>query len=393
MAPRGHGKTTVVTVSEITRRLLADPDRRVLLASNTHDQAQAIYRMIRDLLSKVVVRDNLFVNPVDRARAGELWMRRRRKIHKEASLTALGVFGPITLRHFDDIFVDDAIDFENTRSAAQRRKFKEWVGMTLLPTLEPGGSAHWVGTRYHSDDFYGAELLDKGKYPGLVWNRGTHRALLEDGRAIWPERFGVDELQAVRRQVGPAIFAAQYMNDASLMQGMIFRHEWFRYFNEPPQELAVYAGFDPAISQKEQADFSALVVLGRKDQDLFVLDAMRGHWTFEEQVRVIGSAVHKWRPLVIGIEDVAYQRALIETCRRMGMPVVAVNRRVDKVARAYAIQGHFESGRIRFPSGGRLNDLQAELLVFPEGEHDDLFDALEMAIEQALKSCVDIFVL
>ncbi|MDP8256758.1 MAG: phage terminase large subunit [Candidatus Alcyoniella australis] len=393
LAPRGHAKTTVVTISEIVRRLLADRDCRILLASNTQDQARAIYRTVRELLQKQITPCGLFGDPIERSIINELWLTKRKKIHKEASLTALGVFGALTLRHFDQIFVDDALDFENTRSATQRKKFREWVGMTLLPTLEPGGHIHWVGTRYHNQDFYGAELLDQARYPTLVWNQGSHRALLEDGGALWPERFSVQELEQIRQQVGSTIFAAQYLNDTQFMRGTIFREQWFRYFHEPPQDPAIYIGFDPAISQSEQADYSALAVVGRTGQDLYVLEAYKGRWTFDEQLRLLALAAQKWRPLTIGIEDVAYQRALIETCRNNGLPVVAVPRRTDKVSRAYVMQGLFESGRIYFPAAGRLHELEAELTAFPEGEHDDLFDALETAIGQAQRPHVGIILI
>ena len=393
LAPRGHAKTTSVTVSEIVRLLLIDRNRRVLLVSKTQDQAEAISRQIASLLRSEMIRGICGCDPIKHGTLKEIWMRGRTAVHKEANLSAHGSETEITLRHFDDVFIDDVITFENTRKATRRAEFANWFGSTLKPCIMETGAVHWIGTRYHAEDFYGSHLLDTARYPDMVLNRGTHQALLSEDAALWPERFSVQWLKAERREMGSALFAAQYQNDASQMRGSIFKPEWFTYYDAQPEGLAVYLGFDPAISQSEQADYSALCAVGRLGSDLFVLDTMRGRYTFDQQINLLVEQCKRWRPITLGIEDVAYQRALIDTCRNKGLPVASVPRHVDKVARAYGIQGLFETAKIKFPTGGKLHELEAELLAFPEGEHDDLFDALETAIGQANRPLMDIVIL
>jgi predicted phage terminase large subunit-like protein len=79
---------------------------------------------------------------------------------------------------------------------------------------------------------------------------------------------------------------------------------------------------------------------------------------------------------------------LVQDAERL-MPVRRIDRTVDKVARAYWLQPLFENRQILFPDKSiRHGDWQAledELLLFPQGEHDDLFDALQTMCDVALQ--------
>ncbi len=73
------------------------------------------------------------------------------------------------------------------------------------------------------------------------------------------------------------------------------------------------------------------------------------------------------------------------------MPVGRLERTTDKVARAYWLQAFFENGQILFPDKALIRDYSTwqamldELLLFPQAEHDDLFDGLQTMVEGAMK--------
>lgn len=389
LAPRGHGKSTILTVAYTLKRLLERPDTRALIASNTAAQAEGFLREIRAHLENqpLIVRA---CGPL----AGSPWNERELSLAsrllsgKEPSLTALGVLGPVISRHYDLIILDDVVDEEAARSSLGRRRLRTWYFKELLPTLEPDGELHLVGTRYHRDDLYGG-LIAAGM-PALIEPaiRGEPGA----ETALWEEKFPLALLRQRREEAGPAIFNSQYQNDVSAMEGRLFRPEWLAAA-EAPEGSRLFQGVDLAIGRGDHADYFALVTVGRDGDRWWVMAAYRARLSFEEQFRAVKALFAAWdrpdRPVTaVGVEVNAYQAALAERLRAEGLPVVPVTQVNDKVSRAMRMTGMFESGRLRIgrPRAGESEAMTAlveELLAFPEGEHDDLVDALEIAARLA----------
>lgn len=395
LAPRGHGKSTILTIAYTLYRLLSDHELRALIVSNTAAQASAFLREIRAHLdaNPWVLREfgGLKGQPWTEA---EISLATRLSQAKEASVTALGVGGPIISKHYDLVILDDVVDEEAARSRRLRQKLLTWHYKELLPTLEPHGELHVIGTRYHHDDLYG-RLISDG-LPHLV-----DRAIIEqDGveRALWPKKFPLALLRKKREAAGPAIFNAQYQNDVTAMMGAVFRPEWIR-FVPLPECGRKFQGVDLAIGSADHHDYFAHVTVGESSPGhYFVLSAFRARLSFEEQFRTVQSlfAAHD-RPrspvVLVGIEANSYQEALAQRLRgESSLPVASVVETRDKIARAYRLQGLFETGRVSFPEvrvrSPREDDLSAlieELLSFPDSDHDDLVDALGLALSMAAK--------
>ena len=379
LAPRGHGKTTIADVLYVLWRVLTEPDSRVLLVSNTLSQAKAFLREIAAQLDRDEVRRLFGELRGDRWNETEIELRRDR-IAKEPTITAAGTGGAIISRHYELIICDDIIDEENSATAAQREKVRTWFFKTLLPCLEPSGAIHIIGTRWHHGDLYG-ELAKAG------WPARTDRAVSQSGEALWPERFSSKLLADIRSQAGARIFNCQYNNDPSGYEGAIFRYPHFRFYESGTQrnDLKVFAAADLAISQAESADYFAHTVVGvDREGNIYVLESRRDHLTFHRQVEFITARASLYNPLRIGIEAVAYQKALAqELSRRATLPIVELRDSKDKVTRAWRLAAHFESGRVLLPRDS--GELQEELLQFPHGPHDDQVDALGYAVELAMQ--------
>ena len=209
---------------------------------------------------------------------------------------------------------------------------------------------------------------------------------LEGGGALWPEMFPPEELKERRRQMGSVIFDLQYQNDASKAQGAVFREEWLRKWVVLPEALTVYQGVDLAISDKTFSDYFAIVTIGvSEDSDIHVLDAVRTRLTFEMQARTVFEKAQEFDPIAVAIEAVGYQMALSQVlAEHTLLPVRTVIPNTNKVARAWRLSALFERGKVLLGQG--QDELIDELLEFPNGEHDDLFDALEMAVSAARQS-------
>lgn len=143
-----------------------------------------------------------------------------------------------------------------------------------------------------------------------------------------------------------------------------FHSSWFKYYgpgeeDEQPSDLVIEMGFDPAISDKDTAAKSALVVAGQCRSGLnrgriYILHANAGHWSVYEQVDEIIKAAKLFKARAIRIEDVAYQRALKEILehemrqRNVHLYVDLVKPDADKLRRAHSWSPWVESGTVLF---------------------------------------------
>jgi len=117
--------------------------------------------------------------------------------------------------------------------------------------------------------------------------------------------------------------------------------------------------------------------------NVYVLDAFRDHLTFHEQLGQIISFHALRKPVLVGVEAVAYQAVMgQELIRTSNVPVRQVTPTKDKTTRAREFSVQFENGKVFLDKG--MEDLRDELVEFPLSRHDDLVDALMIAMRVAL---------
>jgi predicted phage terminase large subunit-like protein len=225
----------------------------------------------------------------------------------------------------------------------------------------------------------------------------VEKAIGDDGCALWEEKFPLKLLLKKREEAGSVIFGMQYQNDAELAKGDTFRIEWMRFHDiafsrnaqsEDRGAFTFYLGVDPAISTSSRADYFALVTVGiERSGQIYVADTFRGRLSFAQQIRAIEKKILEFSPVVVGIESVAYQEVLAATMRSVmaNLPddvcstaIRSVSQAKDKQTRALRLSALFENGSIYLAKN--QNELLEELLLFPHGAHDDLLDALEIAV-------------
>jgi len=381
LAPRGFGKSSSCTILYVLWCIARDANLRVAIISNTSSQAEALLSEVKQLAQSEPFRE---VFP--EIKAGERWTNSevtfstKTSVTKEANITALGAEGAIISRHFDLIIGDDLVNQENSRTDLQRKKLATFFFQTLMPCLEPHGSIHLVGTRYDHGDLYGTLIASSYKQCARI-----DQAIQKDGTSLWEEKFSIKQLKQMQVDYGSANFAMQYQNDASLSQGEIFKEEWIQFYSTAPEFKFVVQGVDLAISSKQDADYFAMVTIGIDyNHCIFILDAYRNKLSFLGQQQVIIQKFKRFDPVTVTIESNAYQAAQIHALRATEptIRVSPLNTHRDKVTRARRISSYFESKKVFFRRD--MVDLIDELLRMPNGDHDDLFDALEFAISQSL---------
>jgi predicted phage terminase large subunit-like protein len=382
LAPRGFGKSTLLSVVRCVFEIVRNPDVRILLASNTQAQAEAFVREVRGHLERNTAFRRLFGDLV-----GPKWTDReiivaaRKRIAKEPTVFATGVGGALVSRHFDIVICDDIVDEESSRTHARREKLRTWFFKVLLPCLEPDGKLCGIGTRYHYRDLYG-HLIESGFMPSVT----IIRAIDADGKSPWPEKFPVERLEQIRREAGTVIFNAQYQNDTEAMKGAVFKDEWLRFYDAVPNGLRIFQGVDLSIAGHADADFFAIVTIGIDNfHSIYVLDCYQARLSFRRQTAAIVERFDRFDPIRVAIESNAYQAAQVERVRELGVVrAEKVFTTRDKVSRAWKLSALFEDGRVYL--GRAMHELAEQLLAFPQCEHDDLFDALDLAVGIATSS-------
>lgn len=409
LAPRGFGKSTVGDVDYCITRILRDPNIRIMIGSKTQTQAQAFLKEIRTHFEQ---NENLLRIFGDwKTSKDNVWndreftVNKRTIIKKEATVTALGASGAVISKHFDIIIGDDLVGLENARTERQRANLKEWFYSSLYPTLEPDGEIHILGTRYNPLDLY-EDLIKSGDY--AVNTQQAIRVVNGKECSLWEGKFTLERLKEIRAQSGKIIFNMQYQNDTELAKGKIFKAKYFKYYEEYKLDynfqtakiriknaegidqwikVRVYMGADLAISEKENEDndYFVLMMIGVDvDRNVYVLEYVKERLSFNAQLNTIISYGRDKYPMVerVGVETVAYQKSLAQELRRLSLlPIININTSKDKVTRAMRRSANFENGKVFFREN--MDDLEECLLLFPEVDHDDLFDALDFAMNMA----------
>ncbi len=400
LLPRNHLKTSIVTIGMTIKAILKNPNVRVLIANQVWDISRKMLSEIKENLDGKSQLSKIFGEF-----RSEFWnqdavtVRQRTKALKEPTISTTGVEAEQTGGHFDLILLDDLTGLQNCQTPEQREKVKRFR-RSMVNLLEPGGILLEVGTRWHLDDTF-AEVFEKeSEYYDIMI-----RKVVEDGKIIFPLKFNkkfdskkktwlsvsypcFDYIDHLKKSMTPAEFAAQYMNNPIDEENQLFKPSYFKTYDRRPERLYVSMTIDPAISEKQSADYFAINVCGMDEKyDIYVLDTLKGHWNVSESINNIFSMYTKWHPSVVGLETVAFQKALKqwleEQMRVRGtyFPITELKRNTNesKEFRIKALEPFYRGGKIYHAPW--MKSLEEELLTFPKGRHDDEIDALASQLD------------
>jgi predicted phage terminase large subunit-like protein len=286
------------------------------------------------------------------------------------------------------ILIDDPHKAGEANSPVMRQNVIDWFSTTIESRKNsPETPIIIIMQRLHEKDLSGF-LLGGGN--GEAWDHVNIQAI-EDDRSFWPEQFPLDDLRRME-STDAYRFAGQYMQNPAPIGGGIFKDEWWRYYQVAPalEYRTIYA--DTAMKTKEQNDYSVFECWGKtKEGKAVILDMVRGKWEAPELLIQARAFWAKHRAMENGtlramkVEDKASGTGLIQTLKREGVPVIPIQRNIDKVTRAMDVAPQIQAGNVLLPQAAPwLSDLLAEASVFPNGAHDDQLDPMMDAISDML---------
>lgn len=383
--PRGHFKSSCITVGYALYRLLKNPNIRILIVNLTLQNAKSFLREIKghlennDKLIDIVGKQR---NKDDKWTETEITIRDRSVNVKESSITVAGSGVALVSQHYDIIIADDIENQDTVSTKEQLEKTRNWFKL-LYSLLDPGGKMIVIGTRYHYEDIY-SQLIKQPDYEKLI------KSCYDDkGKPIFPKRFTKKILASLKASQGSYIFGCQYLNSPVDSENAKFKKSDIKYYTNDDlrgKTLFTVMCIDRAYSLNKSSDFTGLVVASLdQDNNLYV--------RFSKRLKCLENEIINWIFLyretfdvnLVGIEQKAYEFTLKPTldsemrARNNFFSVSELKAKQSKIMRIERLVPRFEVGSIFIRQ--EMVDLEDELLRFPMAEHDDLADALAYTLD------------
>ena len=416
--PPGHGKSTIAVHRYAAWYLGHNPSHRVIIASHTLDlaKAQSVHcqRVMESLPFRKAFPD-VKIDPDKSSAANWGILPVKRDINGKSTVLeggevfAVGVKGGITGRRAHLLIVDDAVkDSESAESVGERNKVWNWFNTAARTRAMPSMGTVVIGTRWHEDDIIGRIIeqetdelrqYEEGKRrsPVRKWKNICYKAIATEdephrkkGDPLHPERYNLEDLEDMKSVLSHRQWMSLYQQSPYDEDGGYFAVSNIRRFdpvNLDPQSIVCWNSWDLAISLKTESDYTVGVTLAKDhQQNFYLVDLVRGHFTTREIVNAILMQHKKWNCVMSGVEASVIEMTLApvmhEERMRRQMPEVSIvpipTKNKDKMVRATALSNLIGQGRFFVPEDSAypwVPDLIAEFITFPRGKHDDQIDA------------------
>lgn len=403
LLPRGTFKSSIVTVGYSLYRIARNPEERILIANATRPMAIQFLGQIKKHLES---NDEFIKMFGDLSKGADTWREDRifvasGKMHsKEPTVWAQGAESNVVGSHFDIAILDDLVSDVNITTKEQIEKIKNYY-RGCLDLVDPIKGGHRrtiiIGTTWHWDDLYAwIQGDDEMMQDFEVMRLPAFEGDWGKGDLLFPDRLNWDALAQQKRQQGSYHFSAQYMLDPIPAEDQTFKGP-FKTFEETDLrgvDLKKFITVDPAVSEEKTADYSSMVCVGVDyNNTWYILDIWRDRVQPSRLLEQIFYWNQKHKPVSIGIETTAFQRALKyflddEMRKRNEFIPTKELGHTDrsKFERIKGLQPRYETGAVFHPQKTTVplvEDLEDELMRFPLGRHDDIIDALASQLELA----------
>lgn len=157
LLPRGHQKSTIISVCWVIQQLLRNPNETVGIYSATWKLSKDLLHQIKNILITSPLKDlfGSFQSTEGRWTIEQIDIAQKNAIlTKNPTISTGGIDTGKTGSHCSLMIFDDPVTPENTTTPEQVRKTIESY-KDCLPLLDPGGRIIVIGTRYTNGDLYG----------------------------------------------------------------------------------------------------------------------------------------------------------------------------------------------------------------------------------------------
>jgi predicted phage terminase large subunit-like protein len=387
--PPGSAKSTYVNFLFPAWFLAQHQDNNVLTASHSSELAERWGRKTRNLITEHSLA--LGVELDQASQAAYRWGTKR-----GGEYYAVGVGVGIAGFRADLGIIDDPFGSrEDAESKTIREKRWDWYIDDFSARLKPGARRVIMHTRWHDDDLAGRvkrQLTDLERHYielRLPAQAEQHDPLgREPGEFLWDDPTGYNYgafLRARKQESDTRTWASLYQQNPVPDEGDYFKAEWLFPVGQLParSEMRVYGASDYAVTS-DGGDYTVHGVLGVDyEGQPWLLDMWRKQASSDVWVEAWCDMVKAWKPLEWAEEQGQIRSGvgpfLVREARARGAHVARSQfpTRGDKAVRAQSFRGLIATRGLRYLKDAPWrSDLEAELLRFPAGVHDDIVDML-----------------
>lgn len=415
LAPPRHGKSELASRRFPAYYLGRNPDHEVMQLTYSADLAGAMNRDVQRIMD--APRFARLFPAVRLPSPGTHRHTHRAKrtdslfeiVGRKGRLRSTGILGGITGMGFHLGIGDDLYkNAEEALSVTIRQKVEEEWRSSVLTRQYPDAGILLIGTHWHHDDLYGVLSREGGwevlSLPALSEGR-LHPADEREasGLALWPERFNEDWLEKIRRDVGGLWWNALYQQRPIPEGGNYFTRKSFGRYKDAGDyyllsdrrdpvhkpDCTVLGSVDPAASEKQSADYTAMLAgVLTPHGDLLLLESEKDRMTPDKIPPAMLRFARRHGIDFYTFEDSGFQIAVVMEARKVrGMPPIRElpPRGKGKVVRATPAMVKAEAGQVYVPDPAPpwLDNWFDVLERFRgEDEENDVVDAFADMVRQ-----------
>jgi predicted phage terminase large subunit-like protein len=388
IAPR-HGKSELISYLAPAWFLGKFPQKKIIMGSHTADLAVNFGRRVRNLVGSEAYK-GIFpqVELQSDSKSASRW-----GTNFNGEYFAIGVGGALAGRGADLFIIDDPHSEQEAKTGRPDVFLPawEWFQSGPLQRLMPGGAIIIVMTRWSKLDLTGMIVQQTERNEDVdAWEVVEFPAIKDDGEALWPEFWPVEELLSKKAALDIRYWNAQYMQKPTSQEGALIKREWWQLWEgeTPPTCEFTIMSLDAAQETNNRADYNALTTWGvffneeTNNFAIILLNAIKKRLEYPELKKLVLEEYKEWEPDSFMVEKKSAGAALYQEMRRMGIPVqeFTPGKGQDKIARVNAVSALFEGGVVYAPDRRWAKEVIEECNDFPSGTNDDLVDSTTLAL-------------
>lgn len=442
-APRGFGKTTMITTIYVLHGICYREEQFIVILSAAMPQAALILEAVkRELRENQKLLGDFPTVAWPRSRP---WKEKDITTPNGIRVIARGsgqqVRGQKHGAVRPTLVIMDDLETVKTRFSPERRdELKDWFNQTVMKLGDQQTNYLLLGTLYHPQSLL-AEYTEPNAHPlwqsrvlkaiitwsshpelWAQWRRIFHgkelyqdirghkastrfyednKTLMDEGvNLLWPERYSYLELMELYED-DPVSFNCEYQNEPINPRDCLLNVLEFVYWDDQyssldeliralgPRNVEFYGACDPSMAKKSTSDYTAIVIIIKdtRDDTYYVVTADIARRKPDAVIEAILSYQEQFRFVRFGIEANGFQELFVKQIedraaeKGIRLTLEPVQNTQEKHGRILTLQPLLKSGKLK---PRRLDtQLLNECRSFPGGRYDDGLDALAMAVQLA----------